>query len=139
MKTAYWDVRKGYPLADCEGAWKKYGVWNTWTWILYLGFLPFIFAVTSFFDWLQRVANTPEPLFIFALFLYIVAMMLVTTARARFRCPRCGARFTPFLLRGILGSGLSRECYNCGLRKWECPAALEDDSDSGGIVIRPRH
>ena len=139
MKTAYWGVREGYPVSNCEEVWKIHGQWSAWFSGLGLGFLPFVMATFAFVEWLRRFVRFPDWLAFLLILLYFAAFVIIGYVKQHFRCPRCGARFYRWGPWGLFQGGITRDCYNCGLKKWECSEEPADDSDGGGIVIRPRH
>jgi len=139
VRTAYWKVRDGYPLPNCEEAWKVHARWAAYSLWMGIGILPFTMGTFAFEEWLSRFIRLPDALTFLPVLFYLAVFVIVAYVKQQFRCPRCGARFYRWGPWGIFKGGIVRECYNCGLKKWACPEESVEAPEIGGIVIRPRH
>jgi hypothetical protein len=98
-------------------AWERYRKLRNTAVLLWLGILPFIWALQL----LHRMVLSEE---IFgALIVLYVLFWLVSAIRLEFfRCPRCGRPFS--MTWWINLSFLARRCVHCGLKKF----SEDDDS-----------
>jgi hypothetical protein len=70
---------------------------------------------------LGKFERTLGPLMFVLLIGYMVTLVVLSNmVWVRFRCPRCGSRFTAWGPWGMGYSSFKRQCRNCGLRKWQC-------------------
>jgi hypothetical protein len=136
---AYWGVREGYPVSNCEEVWKIHGQWSAWFFGLGLGLLPFVMATFALAEWLRRFVQFPDWLAFLPVWMYFAALVILGYVKQQLRCPRCGARFYRWGPWGIFKGGIVRDCSNCGLKKWQCLEEVSAETEAGGIVIRPRH
>lgn len=140
IETKRSPVRVGYPLANCEKAWRRHRIVTRWCWGLFLGWLPYGVLVGFPSERVIARWHLPGWLAFIPFVAYMLAFLVVGNVQARFRCPRCGSRFYAFGPFGLGHNGFARKCSNCQLRKWNCPAtATLQDADPRDIVIRPRH
>jgi hypothetical protein len=104
-----------------------------------IGILPFTMGTFAFEEWLSRFIRLTDALTFLPALLYLSTFVTVAYVKQKFRCPRCGARFYRWGPWGIFKGGIVRDCYNCGLKKWQCLEEVSAETEAGGIVIRPRH
>jgi len=110
-----YEVREGYPLADCQGAWAKHRRRTYLLWVAFLGWMPYVLLFIRISTWLKP----PDWFFGAATIAYFLCFPIVGIMVASFRCPRCGHRFYYFW-GGFGHYPFKQKCGNCGLLKWKC-------------------
>jgi hypothetical protein len=110
------EIREGFPIEDCAGAWAGHRRYTHVTWALFFCWIPYGALVFEVFQELLHLPNFVIPVIV----PYVLALIIVSNLVSRFRCPRCGSRFYAWGPFGLGHNGFARKCRNCGLRKWKC-------------------
>jgi len=134
---------------SCQEQWDRYRKlqWQAffgWLGGSYLGRFPSDLTMLIY-----KTTGHSMPQIVFYTLLAISAVVAFSlliftwTRYGNFPCPQCRKRFFASGSKGLVSryetNPFIRECRNCGLKKWQCPEEPADDSDGGGIIIRPRH